>query len=104
LESNRVEADANQKSRRMTFTINPALTLNVQRFYDCGVHWAIEATHKSFARCPRCAGDRIENVVAAQLRLERTIRAMRGAFTRARKKFPIQTSKQPGKESSEGTP
>lgn len=58
------------------------IALTVHRCVDCGRHWALEVHWAG--TCPICAYKRVNAAIDEQARLERVVRSLRGALTRAK--------------------
>jgi predicted RNA-binding Zn-ribbon protein involved in translation (DUF1610 family) len=53
--------------------------------WNCGRVWGCENKMNHY-ECPRCVGDELVRVKAERAALERKIRSLRGALTRAKKR------------------
>jgi len=63
-----------------------ALTLEMRRCHECGRYWAFDSFHSpSRAECPACAGRQITRLYKRIGEMERTIIALKGALTKAKK-------------------
>jgi predicted nucleic acid-binding Zn-ribbon protein len=64
--------------------INREIELSEHRCYDCGRYWALESAVSG--ECPKCASDRIKERYADLDAANRTIAALHGALTKAKRK------------------
>ena len=62
--------------------VKPVIVLETRRCYDCGRWWAHEKGHSNRCQCPYCTDEVVEAGRVERARLERVIRALRGAITR----------------------
>jgi hypothetical protein len=65
------------------FTHDLAVTLEINRCYDCGRHWAVEKGWRG--RCPHCAQTRIDELFEERQAAHRAANALRGVITRMRR-------------------
>jgi hypothetical protein len=68
----------------VSFTRDFTITLEWSRCYTCGRHYAYEINHD--AGCANCAGRRLEHLQQVINGQRRTIRSLKGALTKARKR------------------
>lgn len=68
----------------MTFNITEAVPLEVARCYECGRYYGFERGHSE--GCPKCVGVMWRKSQAALLERDRTIAALRGALTKAKRR------------------
>ena len=60
------------------------VTLRLERCHACGIHWAVE-NGRAWDRCPRCAGEKVQEQYAEVERLKRVVAGLRGALGRRRR-------------------
>jgi uncharacterized paraquat-inducible protein A len=63
---------------------NQQIDLEARRCYECNIWWALERGHSG--KCPRCADAEIEESLEKRMKMERSIRSLRGALTRKGKR------------------
>jgi len=68
------------------FTHKAELVLKIDRCWECGRWWAVEQFAPG-GDCPCCAKIKYGKLWAEFEKLERTLRALRGALTAAKRRF-----------------
>jgi hypothetical protein len=68
----------------MTFAHSPTVNLDTLRCFDCGRWWAKETARSG--TCPYCAVARGDERYAELTAAHRTIAALKGALTKARRR------------------
>jgi hypothetical protein len=68
------------------FNLQTNIELVARRCYDCGRWWAVERGWADTSACPMCCGKSLSHRLQTIAALERSIRSLRGAATRSRRR------------------
>jgi predicted Zn-ribbon and HTH transcriptional regulator len=66
-------------------TLERKIALSIERCHRCGRWWGCEDRYRE-ARCPRCAGQLIEQADAERDKAVRSARASKGALARRKRR------------------